>query len=322
MLERLARLRDFDCSQNLEPRKLVELGLCDAVKLFVKNEPHKLSKLQEGRVRLIFSMSLIDNIIARMLCSLQNNTEINQWELIPSKPGMGLNDASLRTIYQNVINLSCGGKIAESDISGWDWSVYEWELEADFNRRLELNGGRGTIWESIARAHFYCVARKVMVLSDGTMYQQLTPGIMPSGWYNTSSTNSFMRALDHYMVVHRHNSINNSDFSPDCIVMGDDGVERWIPDGQEMYRGLGKTVKMYTEVSSEHFEFCSTLFKCGLGVPVNVDKQIVNLLYYKPFTVWDAYERINQFEYELRNLPGVDKLIELIKQSGWWTQLQ
>lgn len=293
---------------------LVRKGLCDPFKLFVKEEPHKLRKLNEGRVRLIFNASLVDNTIARMLSALQNNTEIIKWPLIPSKPGMGLNDAGIAVIIDNVARMALDGPVAESDVKGWDWSVQEWELKADLERRLHLNRGYGTVWERVARSHWYCMSRKLMVLSDGTMYQQLQPGVMPSGWYNTSSTNSFMRSLIHGMVA--ETSIPR--IRPAVIAMGDDALEQSVPNAKARYEKLGHTVDMYNDISLDRFEFCSTTFTNNSGYPVNVDKQLINLLCYKPVSFVDCLERMNQFSYELRHHPELEQLKSLVFTSGWW----
>lgn len=316
MLERLTLLRDFDSTQNLSPMELVELGLCDAFKIFVKGDPHKLTKLEEGRVRLIFSASLIDNTIARLLFANQNNTEILTWTTISSKPGMGLNDTGLSALTSNVIEMSKDGVIAESDVKGWDWSVQEWELLADLERRIDLNDSAGTVWERVAKAHYYCMSRKVMTLSDGTMYQQTKPGIMPSGWYNTSSTNSFMRALDHGIIANQATPV----VKPVIVCMGDDAIERFVPNAQQLYTALGKTVDMYNQCDPKRFEFCSTTFVGGVGYPVNVDKQLIGLLCSKPVTYVECCERFDQFCYEMRHHPDLNSFTSIIYESGWWVE--
>lgn len=321
MLERLTRLRDFDSSQNLEPRKLVELGLCDAVKIFVKGEPHKLAKLQEGRVRLIYSVSVVDNIIARMLFSLQNSAEINEWAHIPLKPGMGLNDPGMVELVRSVVEGASTGNIGEADVAGWDFSIFEKELSNSLEGRLELNHGSGTVWERIALSHYYCIARKVFVLSDGSMYQQLEPGIMPSGWYCTSRDNSYMRAVDATLVVLIDNELRRKKTIPFVITMGDDSVERFIEGAKQYYLKMGKTVKMYNGVIPSKFEFCSNLFLNGVGRPVNPDKQLINLLSYVPKSIYEAQERHDQFCYEMRNHPELENFNKLIFESGWGSHL-
>jgi len=312
VIERMTKLLHYKFTGNETPSDLVKLGLCDPCKEFVKFEPHKLSKILEGRYRLITSMSLIDNIICRLLCSLQNETEINEWKDIPSKPGLGLNDEGLRAIKMSVLLMSKLGRIAEGDVKGWDWSVQEWDFINDFHRRVYLCSGYGTVFEHLLYAHFRCMARKVFVLSDGTMYQQLLPGIMPSGWYNTSSSNSAIRGKNHYIIADQRK------FDPCVIAMGDDSLERWFPKAVEAYFELGKNMGMFNEVEPTDFEFCSTRFTGPLGYPVNVDKQLFNILSKPPENQVDGSTRYSQFAYEMRWHHERTGLLEIVNKSGWW----
>ena len=308
--ERLELLANFDFSIS-DPWDLVKHGLVDPVRLFVKNEPHKMSKILEGRLRLIFSMSVIDNVIARILFSRQNNAEIEVWDHIPMKPGMGLTDEYMRMIYLYVKSNATGG-LMETDMKGWDWSFQEQDCISDLERRAALNGGKHTLWYRIAKAHYYCVMRKVMCLSNGEMYKQTSPGVLPSGWYNTSSTNSAVRIINH-----EHAALMEK-VEPFIMAMGDDGVERPIPNLEYHYRTLGKTCGLINNVTADSFEFCSTQFVGGLGVPVNVTKQLFNLLKTRPVTYHDAAQRFDQFKYELRHHPQLANLISLVRESGWF----
>jgi hypothetical protein len=306
-------LLQFDCDIQ-DPVELIRLGLCDPMKLFIKEEPHKATKLKEKRFRLIFSVSLIDNLIARILCMPQNSAEIATWYKIPLKPGMGLGDDCLRILNQVVYENQDGG-IDEADISGWDWSFQAFDFEMDYLRRIHLAVGELGSYKRILRAHFHCMARKVVVLSDGTMYAQNSPGIMPSGWYNTSSTNSAARAMNHYYVALAN------DIEPWCITMGDDAVERHVPNASEWYLRLGKTCKMMRRANPYNFEFCSQHFNGMLATPTSVDKQLVNMLVKLPRTWHDYCSRFEQFKYEMRNHPELHDFIKLLEDAGWWDSM-
>lgn len=298
------------------------MGLCDAVKLMVKQEPHSSKKLEEGRVRLICCVSVIDNIITDLLCSTQNKAEIEVWKDIPHKPGMGLHDEGLEALYENVLSgerpnntSSPSKKLAEADISGWDWSMQEYEFTAEIESRLDLNSGRGTVWERLIRNHYHCMARKLFVSNDGDLIEQQEPGLMPSGWKNTSRTNSFVRALNHITV---QIATNAKDWW--CIVMGDDGVERFNPQAQEYYRFLSKECKMYNEVNSSKFEFCSTTWSGSpMGSPNNVDKMLMNFLNSKPQSYSDAMGLLGQFQQEMRHNDEWPSILQLLKDCGWRT---
>ncbi len=291
------------------------MGLVDPIKLFVKNEPHKISKLLENRQRLIFSVSLIDNTVARVLHQIQNSMEKNEWESIPVKSGMGLHDEGLEAINRCIrVAHDSGVKLREADISGWDFSFQEWDFKEDLELRLSLNKGYGTVWHKIALAHHMCMANKVMVFSDGSMVQQTVGGLMPSGWFLTASTNSHQRVENSY-----HLQIQ-AGVKPWCVAMGDDSVENEVQDASLKYEKiLGKRCKMYKEAYPASFEFCSTRFDGVLGIPCNVDKQLYAFLC-NPCSTWALAEsRYYQFCYELRNHPDLERLKDIINASSWWS---
>jgi len=244
----------------------------------------------------------------------QNQAEISVNHIIPVKPGMGLHDDGMQYLHAAAHKLAADGPIYEGDVSGWDWSVQEFDFEFDLQRRIHLNHSEGTVFARILRAHFYCMQRKVMLLSDGTLIQQMIPGIIPSGWYNTSSTNSNIRCYNHYVLSLEQGTV------PRIIANGDDSVEGEIANPIERYEGLGKTLKMFNMVGPDDFEFCSNKFgPSGFAVPTNVDKHLVTFLNVRPINALDCEERLTVLRYDLRHHPDLDKLIDLVYQSGWMT---
>jgi len=239
------------------------MGLCDPVRLFVKQEPHTSRKVKEGRFRLISSVSLVDQLVERMLFGAQNQLEIAEWEQIPSKPGMGLSLMSqARSLFDDLRVKHSRCPAAEADISGFDWSVQDWELWADVEMRIVL-GGFGAKLAQAARNRFSCFMNSVFQLSDGTLIEQMQPGIMKSGSYCTSSTNSRIRCLMAELIG-----------SPWCIAMGDDSVEGWVDGAKDKYMSLGHVCKDYkpcaTTISGRLYEveFCSHVIRedrCWLG---------------------------------------------------------
>jgi len=210
------------------------LGLCDPVRLFVKQEPHPKRKIEEGRFRLISSVSLVDQLVERLLFGPQNQLEIQHWRNIPSKPGMGLSlHEQAQSIWHELKSNHDRWPAAEADISGFDWSVQDWELWSDIIIRIDL-GNFGNRLKKAATARFYCFMNSVFQLSDGRLISQDLPGIMKSGSYCTSSTNSRIRCLMAELIG-----------SPWCIAMGDDSVEGYVPNAKKLYQKLGHVCKDY-----------------------------------------------------------------------------
>nr|QZA75399.1 polyprotein P2ab [Southern bean mosaic virus] len=254
--ERLFLLSEAEDLHNKSPVDLVQMGLCDPVRLFVKQEPHASRKVKEGRFRLISSVSLVDQLVERMLFGPQNQLEIAEWEHIPSKPGMGLSlQRQAKSLFDDLRVKHSRCPAAEADISGFDWSVQDWELWADVEMRIVL-GGFGQKLSIAARNRFSCFMNSVFQLSDGTLIEQQLPGIMKSGSYCTSSTNSRIRCLMAELIG-----------SPWCIAMGDDSVEGWVDGAKDKYMRLGHTCKDYkpcaTSISGRLYEveFCSHVIR-------------------------------------------------------------
>nr|WMX25416.1 P2ab polyprotein [Cynosurus mottle virus] len=237
------------------PEELVQRGLCDPVRLFVKQEPHTQQKIDQGRFRLISSVSLVDQLVERMLFGPQNSMEIATWFKVPSKPGMGLaTEAQVSLLWADLKSKHSSHPAAEADISGFDWSVQDWELWADLSMRIEL-GDFPSLLRKAAISRFYCFMNSVFQFSSGEMIAQLEPGLMKSGSYCTSSTNSRIRCLMAELIG-----------SPWCIAMGDDSVEGWTPGAKEAYSALGHTCKEYypcgvnQDGSLAEVNFCSHRF--------------------------------------------------------------
>uniref|UniRef100_A0AAU8EJF3 RNA-dependent RNA polymerase n=1 Tax=Rice drawf polerovirus TaxID=3229777 RepID=A0AAU8EJF3_9VIRU len=260
------------------PTELVKEGLCDPIRLFVKQEPHKQSKLDEGRYRLIMSISLVDQLVARVLFQAQNKSEIALWRAIPSRPGFGLSTEDQVHDFMEVLASTVGCSAEEvcsqwrsllvpTDCSGFDWSVSDWMLEDDMAVRNALTINCNELTKHMRAVWLHCLSNSVMCLSDGTMLSQEYPGVQKSGSYNTSSTNSRIRVMAAYHCG-----------ASWAMAMGDDALE--APDTDlSKYKDLGFKV----EVSGE-LEFCSHIFKApDLAIPVNANKMLYRLIHgYNP----------------------------------------
>ncbi|USV27786.1 P1-P2 fusion protein [Soybean chlorotic leafroll virus] len=275
--DRLEKLSKGEVGR-LTPEELVQNGYCDPIRVFVKGEPHKQSKLDEGRYRLIMSVSLVDQLVARVLFQEQNKREIALWRVVPSKPGFGLSTdkqvLEFTEALANKVGVTPHDLIANwqdhlvpTDCSGFDWSVADWMLDDDIEVRNRLTKGLTPVTALMRRNWKRCIANSVLCLSDGTLLAQTVPGVQKSGSYNTSSTNSRVRVMCAY-----HSGATW------CVAMGDDALES-VDSNLEEYKRLGLKV----EVSAK-LEFCSHVFETpSLATPVNVGKMLYKLIYgYNP----------------------------------------
>lgn len=293
--------------------ELVEAGLVDPVRVFVKNELHSAEKVQQGRYRLISSISVVDQCVERVLCSPQNNLEIDSWKSLFSKPGLGLHDEGLQELG------ACFGSMKNptgSDISGFDWSVPQWLLDVDAEVRSRLAGG-GDLWQRRARL----LGLSLFVLSDGSVYEQVVRGIQKSGSYNTSSTNSRIRVALAALV---------SDFEVGSVAaMGDDCVEdtSWCVSGSsfafvDAYARYGFKVKEVQFGKEDGYvDFCAYRFWLTDDwrnvsdvrfEPLRVDKMLGTFCYTWP-TAAQFDMRLVALEHELRHCASSSPLLDILE---------
>jgi hypothetical protein len=322
MIERIKLLSKFVPNDSLTPKDLVRMGLIDPVRIFVKNEPTKQTKLDLKRQRFIASVSIVDNAISKALCSSQNKEEIELWDRIPCKPGMGLEDSDVEKLLREQEYLIKLFARVASDVAHWDFSVQDFDFQLDVDLRTLCNGGAGTVWSTILRNHFWCLARKVYMTSDGQMFEQVEPGIMPSGNYNTSSTNTHDRVLNNDMVAMME---LQREIDTHCVANGDDATADDVieDDAKEAaYARLGRKLKQSDKIDlSKGFEFCSTVMRrdeSGLvkGYPVNVDKQLWNLLCNQSPNETRLFS-FEVFKIGIRNHPDKEEILKLVLDSGF-----
>lgn len=272
----------------MSPQELVANDICDPVKVFIKDEPHSLKKVLSGKYRGISSVSLVDQIVTRLLCSKQNKAEINTWESCPSKPGMGLHDEGMLVIASSIKKMLSKGVISETDVSGWDWSVNAWELLLDAEIRRRLAGAQPQgVFGFLLRVHAYCVANSVYVTSDGHMWEQIIPGAQLSGDYNTSSTNSRMRVAATLMARLWNGQPLLVDGQIPIMAMGDDSIEIDFPGLKEAMNDMGHVVRLVEQrdkLAGVHF--CSQEFReDGLAYPETPEKTAFRFFSHKPTAI-------------------------------------
>lgn len=314
VLERIARIKAAprEAFTKWTAEETVAAFLVDPKRIFGKNEVHGLEKVRDGRLRLIASVSVVDQLVERVYNSELNQSCIDQWGNLPVMPGMGLNDAGLEVLLGRIRAMQ---RQVGTDMSGFDFSVQQWMIDDDATMRAARAGDHSetSIWWRIGRL----LGRSMFVLSDGEMWVQREYGIQKSGSYNTSSGNSTIRAYLHELVeldaAHQRGEdpmqFEASAMALRVMAMGDDCVES-IPEGMtvehlvEAYARLGVRVKEAQEAAAhgDHLEFCGQTFNLctGKSEPVRWHKMVASFLANWPLAV-DYASRMGDLRRELRH---------------------
>lgn len=286
--------------------KLLRAGMVDLVRVFVKNEPHTLKKIEEGRLRLISSVSFVDEIIERLIFGNQNELEILNYLDVPSKPGIGFSTDEVNRQFF-LTTMSRFKRLVMSDVKAWDWSVQYWLFLIDLETRKRLVDASPevvSLWYAFARRRIEALSWTVFATSDGYLYAQTAPGIMLSGSYLTSSTNSRCRVGLAFLA--------GADYAE---AMGDDCNEDNEVEGiVERYRDLGFRLTDVKVADESEFEFCSHIFRADKATPMNFYKGMFRLLSKK----FDPVEYM-QFISEYRHCPETVEFVHFADQhlSGW-----
>jgi len=286
----------------------VFVGACDPIRPFVKNEPHSLGKISEGRYRLIMNLSIVDQIIEQMLYRAQNQVEILHHREISSKPGMGLHNDGLADVVDWIERL--GPQAIASDMKGYDFGVTGGQLMSDAERRVRLTGlPYDSLVGRAIRHRVRCLSKSVFVFGNGVVFEQVErfAGIQKSGSAITASANSYIRsavALEAHLL---NGPLVDGEIS---ISMGDDCIER-APFGVD----LAKHYSLYgwTFEVADKLEFCSTSFDPeDLFFPQSWARMVYKFMDSKPKDETERRELVYQLEDNLRHFPRRDELFALL----------
>jgi len=299
----------------------------DPVSFSIKDEPHPMHKIVEGRLRLIARESILNEIVYRFLFE----RELEQALLVSRDPKHPtcchwVAESNLSVYKFSELNSRRPGEghLIANDCSGQDWSYLPsfWSASASVCREsFSGSSARKRYLEAKARAferHLDCE----YTLADGRTRKLNIPGIMHSGEWTTLVVNSQYRYILRAIACHRF----DYPYVNACCVCGDDTVEE-LPPGVNLinfYKDLGMHVRV-----CKNYEFLGFVLSIT-GEKVEFAKTEAALLRlsfeHDREALWDSVRSltrlwsINSKQVELlwRVVPFVDRLEELqaIREQG------
>lgn len=310
-VSRLLALAGEDLTQ-MQASRIVAGDFADPVRLFVKNELHSKQKIEQGRMRLISSVSLVDQLVERLLCGGQNSAEIANWTDIPSKPGLGLDDRGLEALRSSATAMQ---EPLATDMSGFDWSVPQWLLDMDVEARVRLSGAtRGGLFERALRSRVAALGCSLFVLSDGSLFAQTRRGVQKSGSYNTSATNSRMRVMLAYMAA----AVATGGVTQGAVMAaGDDCIEDIAGVDSAALLSVYARWGFRVETSAV-LDFCSFVFgPLGFSRPRRA-KIAASLFAKKPADAMAREGLLCALRYDLRHETAfMERVEQVVRQVGW-----
>lgn len=246
--------------------------VADNIKVFVKQEAHKLQKIESGKVRLISAVSLIDTFIDRILWGWLARACMSNVARTPCLVGW----SPVRGDWRPFLELYANQAVLCLDKSSWDWTVVGWMVEAFnmFVKELAV-GAPSFLYKMMDLRMDLLFKHPVFQFEDGTIVQQGTYGIMKSGCFLTILMNSVCQSLTHY-VANIRLGLPPAENEP--RVIGDDTVQKSVVD-------IGKYVKELERLGPivkgakvrHHVEFAGFAFGNGTVFPAYWRKHLFNM---------------------------------------------
>jgi len=304
----------YEVVRRMSALELVDAYLVDAVRVFVKQEPHSVEKIIQQRMRLISSRGLVDQLVERFLYGRYQNWCISRWRDLPQKPGMGHADEHLQCIWREVqLAILRGVEPVGTDVSGWDFSYTGEAMDNATEVPIKLMEPPSSIINAM-RNQTLCMYRALWCDSNGNLYVQSFDGIMKSGSFRTAEMNSTGRALDAFATT-----LDLGGSEADCwaITMGDDCCENNFGGYEKRKaeyakRGIRLTDFVDIQLGGE-FEFTSHMFRYPGVASLHAWPRTLYRLLMKPF---DAAE-LMQFMYECRYNRELPDILQFLIDRKW-----
>jgi len=287
------------------------------IKWFIKDEPTKVKKLDEGRLRLISGLDVYPAVLNLALGESLIQDDVLHWKRKPWCIGADLDHKDFGYHFHSKV----GENYHDYDKSAWDWTVNA--LDVDFLDLYftELYGA-----DSLERVVFMSTfgrgANCVFVLPKEA-YQQNFVGLLKSGWALTLHVNSVLQVAYQmgYNVLKADPSVRGqeADRIPAMLALGDDAVvhgDEKIDEAiyKKFWLDRGKSI------STGEKSFCSRKLVWWNGFPilqnVNFDKSVFNFLHQRDPEVRSqaAQSMIHNFCFAKEEV--VSRMLEVLSKEG------
>lgn len=272
-------------------------------RVFVKYEPLKPDKLEQGRYRLIFGAPLYLQLLDHLLYDDMNKSEMkNLWKL-PTKlgwhPFWGNAEMAMQYIQEP----------RSLDKSMFDWTYASWMVELETQFRHEMAVAPQSWHDLVDFSMDYAFNQTHIVLSSGDVFELQGRGLMKSGLVNTISSNShaqcMLQNLASMQCGHEHK----------YITIGDDVLMEKPCD--HFFEYLGQYTKI--KAVEESAEFAG--FDLGSKCPVYWSKHLTQLVYQDPqflAQTLESYQQLYAFHEEKFNF--ITKILNEVDHTKSKTQ--
>jgi len=300
---------------------MLEQGFVFPTECKIKQEPHKAEKLQQERYRIFFAMSMIMELVERVLYQRILDHEIEHWKDLPAKPGIGFTDEMMADLFAYV-DSQPGSERDDNDMSGFDWSLMLWlkDLVDDATIDAYLIPKD---YANMIRNNTLCAFKIPLMLSDGTLLELTVKMegeisytdserrvhiVWKSGKLTTARDNSWARIALSLLAALRSGAKKEELWA---VTMGDDCTESAHQRDYAQY-GFRMTDQHITK-KGQPFEFCSHLIqRDGDGKLLPWTRTLYRLLSHPP-----EAEFLVQFQHEMRHNEELEEVMGFLQRIGY-----
>lgn len=266
----------------------------DDLNVFVKPEPHKESKLVEGRLRLISAVSLVDTMIDRIAFGWLSRKVLDTLGQTPSRVGWSPIKGGWRPLASKYFGVALC-----LDKSAWDWTVQEWLVDALFLLVQDLAVDAPDWLRTLMWARFTILfSRARFRFLDGSIVPQVGVGIMKSGCYLTIILNTLAQVIMHCVAARSigMDAAETIETAPEAL--GDDTIQDGV--GLDLLRYVEALEALGCKVKGakirDDLEFAGFRMTKERCVPAYVKKHIFKTEY---ATDLPAYLRNMQYMHSM-----------------------
>lgn len=297
-----------------EAKRVIDLGLIDPVRLFVKNEPTKTNK----EARIINSVSLVDSVCQRVTTLRRASKWISFWLNGVSSAGIQLKDQEAMVDFRKKTAEFLGDDVENSDIQGFEYSFGKacHKMALDIETYMacgETNPRELTTEIKLLRAeYFLSTLPRIVVTSDGSVFE-VDQVWLQSGKFTTSFAGTHVRSALVSVAASLDSEVS---ILVPAKSNGDDCLNSFVGDLAKNYLRIGyKVTDNFVSHGSQPWSFCSHFITEKSHYPESYTKTLLSLLRHKELFKNEAIteELMGQFEFANRARPDWKEFYDFLR---------
>jgi hypothetical protein len=288
-----------------DPLDRVTMGFVDFVLPFEKFEGHPKRKAVDGRWRIVTCLSLVDQLVERVLYTDFVRAVKDSYPHSGVVIGIGFTDDCAKEFASIIPKKG----VYSTDISGMDRSLDATYVRACVKRRQDTLGSGFDSYKLAMSRHNECMLDPVFAVDTPTGRSKLFVGCKPKGMLSGRYVTTYFNSDIRVDMAH----LAGADFvkatGDDCLERHEDGVNLI-----SVYKELGFVLRDPVLLDGSMIEYCSHTYRESKGWKPALSSwpKALHKLCSRPVTS----EYVDIFLHEVRHNTQYDEFKELLSLKG------